>query len=157
MNSYPRRQRPPWYTRAAPRILFQHRLTGCGLRTWAVPPPRRYRSGYALQVLLHVEDLPEQMITIVFSRTSPDMPRVYTSGSDPSPHRYRDGSLCMWFPGDPPEQRWSRSHGPVALMGHVVAHLIREEWWRKTGEWPGPEAPHDQNEVLRSAAEASTV
>jgi hypothetical protein len=23
-----------------------------------------------------------------------------------------------------------------------VAHLIREEWWRRTGEWPGDEALH---------------
>lgn len=45
-----------------------------------------------------------------------------------------DGSLCMWYPGDPAEQRWTRRDGPVALLGHIVAHLLREEWWHLTGE-----------------------
>jgi hypothetical protein len=48
----------------------------------------------------------------------------------------------MWFPYDPPEQRWTRSDGPAVLLGQIVAHLLREEWWRRTGEWPGEEAPH---------------
>jgi hypothetical protein len=69
-------------------------------------------------------------------------PKVFVDGSDDSPHRYSDGSLCMWHPSDPPEQRWVFSDGLLALLNHVQAHLFREAWWRETGEWLGPEAPH---------------
>ncbi|MGW0582230.1 hypothetical protein ACWD25_41300 [Streptomyces sp. NPDC002920] len=48
----------------------------------------------------------------------------------------------MWYPYDASEQRWIRDDGPASLLGHVVAHLLREEWWRSTGEWAGQEAPH---------------
>ncbi|MEC3992093.1 hypothetical protein VSR01_00420 [Actinacidiphila sp. DG2A-62] len=47
-----------------------------------------------------------------------------------------------------PEQRWDRRRdGPVVLLGLVLAHLLREEWWRRTGEWAGPEAPHTAQEA----------
>ena len=61
-----------------------------------------------------------------------------------SPHRHDDGSLCIWYPHDPPERRWHRRAGGAALAGHIYAHLIREAWWRQTGEWVGEEVPHDQ-------------
>jgi len=59
-----------------------------------------------------------------------------------SPHRYRDGALCMWHPDDPPARRWFHSDGLPALIGLITAHLVRENWWRTMGEWLGPEAPH---------------
>jgi hypothetical protein len=102
---------------------------------------------------LRVEDLPEQGIKIVFGPARPDVPRVYASTPASSPHRYLDDSLCMWFPGDPPEQRWTHHDGPMALLGHIVAHLLREKWWRQTGEWPGQEAPHNQAEILSAESE----
>jgi 23S rRNA G2445 N2-methylase RlmL len=43
----------------------------------------------------------------------------------------------MWFPGDPLERRWRRRDGAAALTGHIAGHLIREAWWRQTGEWIG--------------------
>jgi hypothetical protein len=69
-------------------------------------------------------------------------PKVFVDGPDDSPHRYTDGSLCMWHPHDPPEQRWVFSDGLLALLNYVQAHLFREAWWRETGEWLGAEAPH---------------
>jgi hypothetical protein len=133
---------PTWYARPAPRILFQHRLAECGLAVRGVRPPRPLRGGFALAVHLDVADLSEQTVTIVFGPGKPDVPHVYTDRPADSPHRYPDGSLCMWYPGDPAEQRWTRRDGPVALLGHIVAHLLREEWWQLTGEWPGEEAGH---------------
>lgn len=142
MSNRPGLRTPAWYARPAPRICFQHRLAGCGLRYWTIRPPRPHRGGYALAVRLRVDDVPEQTVTIAFGPASPGAPHVYTEAPAASPHRYGDGALCMWFPGDPPELRWTRDHGPVALLGQIVAHLLREEWWRQTGEWPGREAPH---------------
>jgi hypothetical protein len=69
-------------------------------------------------------------------------PKVFVDGPTDSPHRYSDGSLCMWYPDDPPEQRWVFPDGLLALLNYIQAHLFREAWWRETGEWLGPEAPH---------------
>ncbi len=79
---------------------------------------------------------------MVFGRAEPHVPHVYTDLPSGSPHRYTDGALCMWYPGDPADQRWVLRDGPVVLLGHVIAHLLREEWWQHTGEWPGDEAAH---------------
>lgn len=50
----------------------------------------------------------------------------------------------MWWPFDGRDRRWIRRDGAAALLGHVVAHLVREEWWRRTGTWAGDEAPHGE-------------
>lgn len=69
-------------------------------------------------------------------------PRVTVDGPTDSPHRYGGEELCMWHPADPAEQRWVFGDGLLQLIGIVARHLFREAWWRETGEWPGPEAPH---------------
>jgi hypothetical protein len=48
----------------------------------------------------------------------------------------------MWHPDDPDERRWVFSDGLGSLIDHVALHLYREAYWRTTGEWLGPEAPH---------------
>jgi len=141
---------PAWYARPAPRILFQRQLAASGMPVRVVHPPRRHRGGFALSVRLCVADVPEQAITIVFGPAARAVPRVYTNGPSDSPHRYPDDSLCMWYPDDPAEQRWTRRDGPAVLLGLVVAHLLREEWWRRTGEWPGAEVAHQPVRIATS-------
>jgi hypothetical protein len=133
---------PAWYARPAPRILFQHQLAVCGVPVRVVRPPRQHRGGFALAVRLHLPDIPKQTVTIAFGPVASLVPHVYSNGPPESPHRYPDESLCMWYPGDPAQQRWTHRDGPSALLGHIVAHLFREEWWRCTGEWLGAEAGH---------------
>jgi len=70
------------------------------------------------------------------------LPVVRVDGPS-SPHRYDDrGSLCMWYPDDPPERRWVFGDGLLALLNIIQAHLFKEAWWREYGEWLGEEAPH---------------
>ncbi|MFD8035437.1 hypothetical protein ACFV3F_43310 [Streptomyces sp. NPDC059717] len=148
-------RRPAWFSRPAPRLLFQHRIASTGLAVRPVRPPRALRGGFALAVDVRDPDLPEQTVTIAFGPGWPDTPHVFSDGPRQSPHRYTDGSLCMWYPGDPPEQRWDRRRdGSIVLLGLVLAHLLREEWWRRTGEWAGPEAPHTTT-ATASALEAA--
>ena len=84
---------------------------------------------------------------IEFRMPYPRTPRVFVDGSDDSPHRYGDGSLCMWYPADPPERRWTFDDGLNALLGHVAVHLVKEQTWRDTGEWLGDEAPHEHEKA----------
>lgn len=125
---------PAWYAKPAPRVLFQRQLAACGVPVRVIRPPRRQRGGFALAVGLRLPDIPDQTVMIVFGPAASAVPYVYAGECSESPHRYPDGSLCMWYPGDPAEQRWTRRDGPSALLGHIVAHLLREEWWRRTGE-----------------------
>lgn len=48
----------------------------------------------------------------------------------------------MWYPWDSTENRWVFEDGLVALLGYIITHLFREEWFRETGEWLGPEFTH---------------
>src|SRR4051794_31944821 len=80
-------------------------------------------------------------VEICFEKWS-KLPRVRVDGPG-SPHRYFDGSLCMWHPADPPEEKWVFEDGLLALLHLVQAHLFREAWYREHGVWLGPQAPHD--------------
>ena len=53
---------------------------------------------------------------------------------------YRD--LCLWYPNDPDELRWSWDDGLEEYVQIVARHLIYEEYCRRTGEWPIEDAPH---------------
>jgi len=98
--------------------------------------------GYTLSLTVDVPGYDSRRLRIAFDRRHVEIPRVLADGPSSSKHRYKDGSLCMWFPRDSEDLRWVRSDGLVALIGYAIAHLFREAWWRETGEWPGPEAPH---------------
>ena len=95
-----------------------------------------------MSVPIRVPGLPPRIALIVFAHAAPECPRVFVDGPRNSPHRYSDNTLCMWYPDDPPEQRWRRHDGAHVLVGLVAAHLLREQHWRRTGTWPGPQAPH---------------
>jgi hypothetical protein len=68
---------------------------------------------------------------------------ITADGPTDSPHRYCDGSLCVWYPRDDVERKWVGGDGLNELIAHVAIHLFKEAYWRETGEWLGPEAPHD--------------
>lgn len=80
-------------------------------------------------------------VTIRFEKRTPRTPAIFVDGPT-SPHRYPDGTLCIWYPQDAPENRWVFDDGLLRLLGHIEVHLFREAWWRETDEWLGPEAPH---------------
>lgn len=80
-------------------------------------------------------------------------PWIYVDGPMLSPHRYNVKNkgrirLCMWYPNDPPSQKWSVKDGLLALFGLIRTHLIREGYYREdieqngSAKWLGPEAPH---------------
>jgi len=125
-------QQPAWYVYPAGRLRFIAELRACSVHA----VPTRINRAH-----------PPRHVRIVFAGIG-SVPFVYVDGPAESPHRYSDGSLCMWYPYDPESSRWTRREGAAALLGHITAHLIREEWWRKTGEWVGDEAAHDEEDNM---------
>jgi hypothetical protein len=80
-------------------------------------------------------------------QASRDSPSVYAEPGLPSPHRYPDGALCLWYPADPPHRRWTSDKGLLDLVEIIRRHLFLERYWRMTGGWDGGEwlyedAPH---------------
>jgi hypothetical protein len=77
-----------------------------------------------------------------------DYPRVWAELGKASPHRMpTDDALCLWFPWDPPERRWTADKGLLDLLYIIEDHLLLEAHWRATGGrhggvWAGEEAAH---------------
>jgi hypothetical protein len=79
-------------------------------------------------------------------------PEVFAlDGDRRSLHRnppYDDGvqgvsaTLCLYFPGDPHERRWTVEDGLVRLFDLARRHLACEHVWRETDKWPTEDAPH---------------
>lgn len=50
--------------------------------------------------------------------------------------------LCLQYPGDDPALRWLPEDGLEPLVTQVHRHLMAEEAWRRSGQWPFEDAPH---------------
>jgi hypothetical protein len=51
-------------------------------------------------------------------------------------------SLCLEYADDDPALRWAWRDGFEEYVTRVYRHLLFEEQWRRTGTWPGEDAPH---------------
>lgn len=134
-------QPPLWFDTPIGRILFLRELADIG--TAQQVKSRTHPGGFSVRLTLNPLGVPSRQVTITFSRGRPMEPQVTVDGPSDSPHRYSDGTLCMWYPEDPREQRWAYADGAGALVANIAAHLIREEWYRTTGEWLGDEVRHE--------------
>ena len=130
----------PWYGRFRDRLRFEGsaRANVPGLRS----RPRPLGRGWQYQLSVDPPGCSTTMVQIEFALPWSRVPRVTVDGPTESPHRYDDGTLCMWYPLDPPKQRWVFSDGLLHLIGLIQVHLIREQLWRQSGCWYGDEAPH---------------
>ena len=111
---------------------------------------------YRVRDLDVVGDDVDHDVTIRFHRHPPydtygvppqDSPRVTSSPSLESPHRFGDDALCLWQPRDPPARRWTSNLGLLTLIEVIRRHLFLELHWRKTGGrrrgvWLLEDAPH---------------
>ena len=72
-----------------------------------------------------------------------DYPRVFADPGARSKHRFpSDDALCLYTPEDPRDRRWASGDGLLALLVLVADHLFAEAFWRRSGNWVLPEAPH---------------
>jgi hypothetical protein len=103
---------------------------------------RRMSLTYALDVEVPCYEM--RCVTVVFdARYTAAGVRIFADGPARSRHRYEDGGLCMWHPGDPPDLRWTPANGLSDLIEMTRRHLFREAYWRETGRWLGSEVHLD--------------
>lgn len=142
-------QPPPWFEVPAARIAFLHQLRE--LAEVRRGGDGKYSGGLVVSFTLTPQGVASRRVTVRFRPRSPESPNVYVDGPNNSPHRYDDGSLCMWFPRDPPEMRWTPKAGAADLVTRIAVHLIKEEWFRRTGEWVGEEVQHHRRDDANDA------
>lgn len=150
------RPQGPWYGRFPERLAFergaQRRVPGLRGRHSRRPGSR----GWYYRLTMPVEGFEARVVYVFFDPSNPKLPKVYVDGPEPH-HRYSDGSLCMWYPKDTPDQKWSFPDGLEKLLAFIAVHLFKEAWWREHDEWLGDEAPHgpedeqDQTHEKRAA------
>lgn len=134
-----------WPSTITDRMQFERgaRASFPGLRGRRVRRSASVTFRYTLE--MDVPFYEARQVTIDFLVSS-GVPRVYVDGPTSSPHRYDDGSLCMWYPGDAANHRWTFEHGLLDLLDTIRGHLFREAYWREHGErddaWLGPEVAH---------------
>ncbi len=137
----------PWYGQDRERLRFESEARRAYPHMRAKVVTNVADAGYRIRLRVEVPYYGSRRVEIRFSLSAPTIPRVYVDGPSDSPHRFPDRSLCMWHPGDPPSHRWVFEDGLLALIGYIVAHLLREGWWRERGEWPGLEAGHVEEKL----------
>lgn len=69
--------------------------------------------------------------------------RVMAHGLKDLRHVNHDGSLCLWYPGDGDERRWTAKKGLLSLLDLVALHLYKEARFKETKVWPGEEVHND--------------
>jgi hypothetical protein len=86
---------------------------------------------------------PIESVRIIQARTR-DVPVAFPTGSEQRQwyHRNPDGTLCLWYPADPEQLRWTWKLGFSSYVALVERHLIFEERHRRGHPWPMPDAPH---------------
>jgi hypothetical protein len=138
-----RRKRQPWHSDIPARLRFERQARSRHPELTSSTTGRRHGGLVTYQLTVTVPEYESRRVTIeLVNGYKPYGAKVTVDGLQDSPHRYDDGSLCIWHPRDPDSQRWVGSDGLAALITHVRIHLFKEAYWRETGEWLGPDAPH---------------
>jgi hypothetical protein len=130
-----------WFDDIPTVIIFERaaRREFAALKHRELRIPRRLI--YELPVVIPGYDR-ERQVRIEFPAAPTAWPRITVDGPSDSPHRYGDGALCMFYPGDPVDRRWTLSDGLAALIDTIAVHLFQEEDARHGHGWSGEEAPH---------------
>lgn len=110
-------------------------------------PQFRYeRQGRWLGVLKPTTQSPAYKVEIACREgRAPQVFVVHPEIDPDAPHRYRDHSLCLYFP---PEWRWSEERIIAkSIAPWTSVWLYCYEYWLETGEWYDEEAPHGRRKM----------
>jgi hypothetical protein len=145
-----RRSKATWEQNMPLRLRFERGAAAAyqGFTRRAVGSRKNARIAFGCTV--PIDGYESRRIEVCFSRTTrrPEAPDIYADGPEDSPHRFAPRGkdprrrLCVWYPSDPPEQRWVPGDGLLSLIEMVRIHLFKEAYYREKGTWLGDEAPH---------------
>lgn len=129
----------PAATLAAPNIDIDLSWFETGLEGSRYSMLHRKVDDRALVYTLNIP-LPDQSRTqLVTVEVTGGDPRVFAHGLKDLRHVNGDGSLCLWYPTDSSDRRWTHNKGLVSLLDLVALHLYKEDRFKVTGKWLGDE------------------
>lgn len=107
-----------------------------------------YSRGYGLYRwtgrLKPTEISPNYKVEIDCFQSSPPKIWVLDPILEGNKHRFKDGSLCLYFHKDPKDQRWTENSIIArTIIPWTATWLFCYEIWLETGIWLNEEAPHD--------------
>lgn len=139
-----RRTRPrPWYGNIPTRVRFERGVRAAYSDISSTVTGRGSNQAVRYSVTVGIPEYEARRLTIrVPNWSAPTAASVYADGPQESPHRYGKTRLCIWHPDDGSQNRWTYDDGLLVLIELSRVHLYREAYWRETGVWAGPEAPH---------------
>jgi hypothetical protein len=138
-----RRKRQPWHTDIRARLRFEREARARHPNLTASSTGRGHGATVTYRLAIVVPEYEPRRVSIrLVNGFTPYGAEVTVDGPSESPHRYSDDSLCIWYPRDPDDRRWVGGDGLAELITLISIHLFKEAYWRETGEWLGPEAPH---------------
>lgn len=86
-------------------------------------------------------NLPRYKVRVVYRENL--RPKVFVlspSLDSRTPHLWPDGSLCLYHPD---MFKWNaRRLIAKEIMGWTISWIYFYEYWKQSGRWIGPEAPH---------------
>jgi hypothetical protein len=136
-----RKHNHAWFDDVVERLKFEPkaRRQGRSFEFRFVGRPKRALYRFPIDTPVHDE---QRLVTVTFhSVRSPSTPIVNIDGPVCLRHRWKDGSLCMWFDQDPDAERWVVRDGLAGLMDHATEHAYCEAECRAGRPWPKPESP----------------
>lgn len=107
---------------------FSYRMTrNEGLIWKGTLQPTLESSSYTMRIQHSIRRIPRVFV---------DTPQLH----DDAPHRYRDGSLCLYWPE---EWAWAPDKSLAStLIPWAAMWLYYYEIWMFCGKWLGPTSPH---------------
>lgn len=150
----PPRRKPAWEQRLASRLQFERGAYAAYPSLQSTSTGHRQYARIVYRVVVPIDHYEPRTVEMHFRRNTalPSLTAVYADGPNESPHRYPPAdedhdpqqrwSLCIWHPKAIPDSRWVPDDGLLTLIELTRAHLFKEAYYRETGEWLGPEAPH---------------
>lgn len=133
----------PWYNRYVDRLKFESGVSEQFPGLIATNQRKGKKMWREYKLAITVPSYGTHHVCLNIFSNEHTYPSVKVDGPSESPHRYDDGSLCMWYPWDPIDMRWTFRDGLLQLLVLIQAHLFREAWWREKQEWLGPEILHE--------------
>lgn len=138
-----RRSEPqPWLNDIRFRLRFERGVRKSFSAIRINQTGHKLKDEVVYRLTVPVKGYEDRNVTVRIKNGYQPYPKAFVDGPEESPHRYADGSLCMWHPRDPADKTWIPADGLLTLIRFVQLHLFREAWWRETGEWVGEEADH---------------
>lgn len=129
-----------WYERKPDRLKVERDILAEKFPKFR--PYKASNGAFKVKGVLETRRGNEYLVAVVCPSNYPNKPpKVFVEkpGLKRGKHRYKDGSLCLFYPED---HSWTPSSTLSTIIARAAGWLHAYETWRLTNNWPGSEVSH---------------